>query len=64
MTNQRDFMFLTFFVYEAHARPSWITGQASVVGEDSRGAPIFKDDLYKLNGPANNTVFSTVAFTS
>ena len=58
VTHQREIVFLTFFVYAADGRASWYTGQAAVVGQDSRGALIFKGDMYQFTGPAYTTAFN------
>lgn len=64
VTHQREVLFLTFFVYGADGRASWYTGQATNVGQDSRGALIFKGDMYQFTGPAFGPTFNAAAVTS
>lgn len=58
VNHQREVVFLTFFVYGADGRGTWYTGQASHVGQDSRGALIFTGGMYTFSGPSNGTPFN------
>ncbi len=58
VNHQREIVFLTFFVYGADGRGTWYTGQASLTGQDSRGANIFTGGMYTFSGPTDGTPFN------
>ena len=58
VNHHREVVFLTFFVYGADSRGTWYTGQASLAGQDSRGANIYTGGMYTFSGPTNGTPFN------
>ena len=64
VNHQREVVFLTFFVYGADSRGTWYTGQASLTGQDSRGANIYTGAMYTFSGPTNGTPFDPATVVS
>jgi hypothetical protein len=63
VSQQADFLFVTFFVYAADRRPDWYTAQLTYVGQDADGNPSFAGNLYATQGPWYGGTFDPNAVT-
>ena len=51
VAQQGSTLFLTFFIYGADSKPTWVTGQLSKTGYNMVGEPIFTGDIIVTTGP-------------
>ena len=51
VTQQREVIFMTFFIYGADGRAAWYTGQTTQTGQNSQGALIFSGQMFEFRGP-------------
>jgi hypothetical protein len=61
VTQQREVVFLTFFIYGSDGRPSWYTGQASLTGQNAQGALVYSGTMYQFTGPYFANFFNPAA---
>lgn len=51
IAQQGTFLFLTFFIYGADSKPTWVTGELTRTGQSASGQPIFTGGIYLSDGP-------------
>lgn len=61
ITQQREVIFMTFFIYGADGRASWYTGQTTQTGQNSQGALIFSGTMFEFKGPYFANFFNPAA---
>ena len=57
ISQQADFLFVSFFVYGPDRQPFWYTAQLTFVGQAANGDLIFSGDNYVTTGPRFDGVF-------
>ncbi len=64
--HQQNFMFLTFFIYQANGTPYWVTAQLQKVGTGGLATfpQIFTGPVYQTNGPWFGGAFNPAAVTT
>ena len=63
IAQQGSTLFLTFFIYGADSKPTWVTGQLSKTGESILGQPIFTGDIVVTTGPYYGGPFNESSVT-
>lgn len=63
IAQQASTLFLTFFIYGADSKPTWVTGQLSKTGESTFGQPIFTGDMIATTGPYYGDLFNELSVT-
>ena len=61
VTQQREVVFLTFFIYGPDGRPAWYTGQASFAGQNAAGAVVYTGNMFQFTGPYFANFFNPAA---
>jgi hypothetical protein len=61
VTQQREILFLTFFIYGQDGRSTWYTGQLAQAGQNSQGALVFNGTMYQFTGPYFANFFDPAA---
>jgi hypothetical protein len=63
--HQQNFMFLTFFVYQANGSPYWVTANLQKVGTGGLATlpQVFTGPVYQTNGPYFGGPFNPAAVT-
>ncbi len=61
VTQQREVIFMTFFIYGPDNRPTWYTGQASYTGQNAQGALLYSGTMYQFTGPYFANFFNPAA---
>lgn len=51
LAQQKDILFITFFVYAANGQPTWFVGPATAYGGSNGGILSFTGPLYSTTGP-------------
>ena len=63
IAQQGSTLFLTFFIYGADSKPTWVTGQLSKTGYSMVGEPIFTGDIVVTTGPYYGGPFNESSVT-
>jgi len=63
VAQQGSTLFLTFFIYGADSKPTWVTGQLSKTGQSILGQPIFTGDTVVTTGPYYGGPFNESSVT-
>ncbi len=61
VTQQREVVFLTFFIYGPDSRPTWYTGQAVYAGQSADGALVYTGSMFQFTGPYFANFFNPAA---
>ncbi len=63
VAQQGSTLFLTFFIYGADSKPTWVTGQLSKTDQSTLGQPIFTGDIVVTTGPYYGGLFNESSVT-